>query len=299
MEYARTFSREFDVGERAALEIENRSGAVGVRGEETERARIEMVARLWAESDDEADDQIELIARNVRQDGERIIVRAPALARPSGFLGLLTRGPRIDYQITTPKDSRGQITNRSGPIEVTNIAGPLQIESRSGRTSVSHIGADTTITSRSGSVQAESIAGSLAVESRSGGVKVRGCKGDLTVASRSGSMQIEDIGGDARLNSRSGSVAIAEVGGALSLQSRSGSARYEGGVHGPFDLDLWSGSVRLAFDHDSVFFLDAETLSGAVRSDFSLRRSAGGSPQAEGPTVRVRTRFGSIHVVPR
>ncbi|MGB2694480.1 MAG: DUF4097 family beta strand repeat-containing protein [Dehalococcoidia bacterium] len=298
MEYLRTLTREFDVGERATLDIENRSGTIGVRGEETRQARIEVLARIWAESDDEADDQFELVARGIRQEDSRIIVRAPALLRPSGFLGLLTRGPRIDYQLTVPRESSGQLAQHSGPIEVTGVAGPLQIEARSGRVTVSQIGADTTIASRSGTVQAERIAGALVIDSRSGGVRVRGCKGSLSIESRSGSLQIEDVGGDTRLVSRSGSVSIADVGGALTLHTRSGAVRYAGGVHGAFDIDVTSGSVQLAFEPNSVFFLDAETHSGTVRSEFSLKKD-GSAPSDHGPTVRIRTHSGSIHIVPR
>jgi DUF4097 and DUF4098 domain-containing protein YvlB len=297
MEFLRTLTREFDVGERAVIDVENRSGHVSVRGEETTRARVEVLARLWAETDREADDQFELVERGVRQEGDRIVVRAPALLRPTGFLGLLTRGPRIDYQLTVPRATGGQITNRSGPTEATSISGPLRIESSSGRTSVSRIDKDTTIISRSGSVQADAIGGALVIESRSGSVRVRDCKGSLSIDSRSGTQQIEGVGGDARVHSRSGSLAIVDVGGALSVQSRSGAVRYEGGIRAPFDFDITSGSVQIALDPDSVFFLDAEAASGSARSEFTVR--SGDAAARDGPTLRVRTLSGSILIVPR
>lgn len=301
MEYLRTLTQEFDVGERAELQVENRSGTVSVRGEETQQVCIEVVARLWAEDEQEADDQADLIARGMRQEGPRVTVRAPSLLRPPGLLSLFGRGPRIDYQITTPQTTSARIASRSGRVDAANLAGPLEIDAKSGRVAVSDIGAGATIVSRSGTVQAEAIAGPLAIESRSGKVRVRGCGSDAQLRSRSGSVQVEEVRGALDIEGRSGSISVSDVLGGLSIKTRSGSVRYQGPVQGTFDIAVTSGAVLLAVDADSNFYLDAETMSGSVYSDMPLRRTpAGGPSSAEaGPTLRVRTRSGSIRIVPR
>jgi DUF4097 and DUF4098 domain-containing protein YvlB len=288
------------VGERAELRLENRSGTVVVRGEETRQARIEVVARIWAESDAEADDQLALIDKGIQHDGQRINVRAPALLRPTGLLFLFGRGPRIDYQIVVPHASEAWLASRSGRIEVARLTGPLNVEARSGRVAAADIASDTTIVSRSGSVETENIGGALSVESRSGGVKARRCAGNTTVISRSGTINLEDVRGTVRLDSRSGSITILGVGGGLHVRVQSGSIRYEGPVKDAFDIEAMSGSVLLAVDRDSVFLLDAEALSGTVTCDLPLRRSAPEGPSgAGGPQLRVRTHSGSIRIVPR
>ena len=297
MDYIRTFTREFDTGEPVDLVLENRAGAVSVRGEDTQRTRIEVVAHLWAETEDEADDQAELISRGIRRDGKRIVVRAPALLRPHPFL-FFARSPRIDYTITVPHRCSATITSRSGRVEVERIRGALEVNARSGRIAVQEIDGDARLISRSGSVQAESIAGSLLAESRSGSVRVGRCKGSAQVVARSGSVQVEDVGGNLEVQTRSGSTGIADAGGEVRVSAMSGSFRYEGPVRGSFDIDLMSGSAKLALDPDSVFFLDAETISGSVRSDLPVRGKASAPPK-DAPTVRVRTRSGSIVLAPR
>jgi hypothetical protein len=263
-------------------------------------ARIEVVARIWAETDAEADDQLDLVEKGIQQDGQRINVRAPALLRPTGLLFLFGRGPRIDYQVTLPRASDASLASRSGRVEVAGVAGPLNVEARSGRVAAADIGSDAMIVSRSGSVEAENIGGTLSVESRSGGVKARRCAGNATIISRSGSIHLEDIGGSVRLDSRSGSVTALGIGGGLHARARSGSIRYEGPVRDAFDIEAMSGSVLLAVDRDSVFLLDAEALSGMVSCDFPLRRPAReGAGGPTGPTLRVRTHSGSIRIVPR
>ena len=300
MEYIRTFTRELDVGQRSVLDIENRSGSITVSGGDTDQVRIEVVARLWAESDDDADDQLALITRGIKQDGERVTVRAPTLLRPGGLLGIFGRGPRIDYQLTTPRATRGQITNRSGRIEIEELEGPFALEARSGRVAVSRIDKDTTIVSRSGGVQVDSLRGSLSIESRSGLIKIQHCQGDVDIRSRSGSIQIEEVTGNLKLDCRSGSMTLLDIGGSVIAHTLSGSFRYYGAVCGPFDVSVVSGSVHLAVDPDSRFYLDAETLSGVVQSDLSLRGDQNaGAAQERGPTVHIRAHSGSIRVVPR
>ena len=296
MEFIRTFTQQFQVGERATLSFEGRSGAVSIHGEETDEVRIEVVARLWAESESEADDQAELIARGIRHEGERVTVRTPLLPRTGVFL-FFGRGPRVDYQLSVPQRTKAQLNARSGRVEIANIAGPLQIESRSGRISIREIGADTSVVCRSGHLEIEEIAGSLSIESRSGKIQLRGCTGDVQIDSRSGALQIENPGGDVRVQNRSGSITISDAAAGVTVASHSGAVRYRGAIRGPFDIQLASGAVTLAVDPNDHFFLDAETTSGIVRSDLPLRH--GGAGGGDGPTVRIRTRSGSIRIMPR
>ena len=279
MEFIRTLDVKFDVGDRTRLTLESQSGTVAVRGDGGRTVRVEVVARLWAEDDAEADDQAELIRRAIRHEGDKVTVRAPALLRPRPFLFFGHSRPRVDYQITVPTNTEVKIESRSGLIEVEAIAGPLRIDSRSGKVSVREVTSDVEIRSRSGAVHAESSGGSLDVESRSGSMRIKGC------------------GGDASLETRSGSLTIENGGGRLKAGIRSGSLKYDGGVHGSFDIDVTSGSVRLSLDPDSRFFLDAEAISGSVTSDLHLREDGiGGRPPKNAPKVRIRTVSGSIHI---
>jgi DUF4097 and DUF4098 domain-containing protein YvlB len=280
MEYLRTFSKTFEVREGTQLSIENRSGTITVRGEDTERVQVDVVARIWAESEDEADDQAEMVMHSVRQEDNRISIRAPALLRPAPLI-LFGRGPRIDYQVTVPRSTVADVSSHSGRVEIENIAGPIDVTARSGRVGLRDIAGDVRIVSRSGSVQAEAIGGTLGIESRSGGVRVSRCARDVTINARSGALHLEDVGGK------------------LKVESRSGAVRYEGAVHDSFDIEVRSGAIRLAVDPNSVFFLDAESAHGAVFSDLSMRKRGGTQPAKSGPTVRVRARSGAIQITSR
>ncbi len=281
MEFIRTFTKTFDLGDSARLTIENRSGTISIRGEDTDRVAVEVVARLWAEDEREADDQEELVRRAIRGEGTHVSIRAPSLPRPRPLF-FFGHGPRIDYQVTVPRKTAAEVTSRSGRVDVTNVAGPLQIEARSGRVALRDIGGKTRIVSRSGGIQVESIDGDLGIDSRSGTIRVERCKQDLTIQARSGSVQ------------------VADAAAGVKVELRNGSLRYEGAVRGMFGIKIQSGSVRLTLDADSRFFLDAESARGAVRSEMPVRSgSSGGRPPNDAPKVRIRTRSGSIHLLPR
>ena len=93
---------------------------------------------------------------------------------------------------------------------------------------------------------------------------------------------------------------LQDIGGAVTAHTSSGSFRYSGAVRGPFDVKVVSGSVHLAVDPESRFYLDAEAVSGTVQSDLSLRRDhEGGAAPERGPKVFIRTVSGTIRIVPR
>ena len=281
MEHIRTLTREFETGDRVELDVEGRSGTISIRGEETSRVRIEVVARLWADDELEADEQAELIARGMRHEGVRVSVRAPTLLRPHPLL-FFGRSPRIDYQISVPRRTSAQIKNRSGRCEIEHIEGPAEIDARSGRVLLRAVRGDVHIVSRSGSVQGESLGGVLDIESRSGSVRLVDCAGALTVRARSGSIQIEEAGADVHAHAFSGSV------------------RYDGDVRGSIEIEVESGSIKLSVNPDTPFFLDAESAHGSVRSDLPLRNSGGAKPDGDSsPHVRLRARSGSIYIGPR
>jgi DUF4097 and DUF4098 domain-containing protein YvlB len=234
--------------------------------------------------------------RNIRQEGRRVIVRTPDLTRPRSIFSF-GRGPRVDYQLTVPRATAVRISGRSGSIECAELDGNVDIQSRSGRVTMHEIKGAVAIASASGSVQVERIGGALSIDSRSGSVRVRECGGNAQIKARSGTLQVDEIGGDLQVDSRSGTAALSDVRGGLTLKSRSGSVRYEGGVGGPFDIDVMSGSVRLGLDRNSVFKLDASAVTGSITSDFPVRKSppSGAKPSAA-PSVRIRALSGSIHI---
>lgn len=309
MEYTRTATREFPVGEQLTLIIDSRSGNIVVDGRDVDQVTIEIVARLYEETAEAADAAMDRLLAGIQHNGERLLIHAPDLTRTHGWLGF-GRGPRIDYEIVAPRQTVCRITGRNGQVEVGGIAGPLDIDQRSGRVTVSGVEQDTRIDSRSGAVEVMDVGGSVTVAARSGRASVRTVGGDVTVTCHSGAVEVEavggrldarshsgrvtaaDVGGDAALFSQSGQVMLENGRGKTKLRTTSGPIGFRGAVLGDLEAQSTSGAIRLEVDPDSPFFVEAESVSGSVRSEIPPRRE--GPPAASAPRVRLRTVSGSI-----
>ena len=331
MEYVRTATTEYPIEGRLTLHVESRSGNTVVQGQDTDRVTVQIVARIMEETEDAADEIMDRILQGIRHHGDTLTVITPPLSQSPSPWALFGRGSRVDYTITVPHQTACRLTSRSGPIELARVAGPAQIEQRSGRVTVRAIGADVQIANRSGPTEAEDIQGSLSVESRSGKVTARNIGGDARIASHSGGVQVERVAGNAQVGAHSGSVHVERVSGALaaqslsgrvvaedvggdvridvksggatltgargksSLRTASGGLTFRGPVLADLDVVAASGGVRLEVDPIRPFFIDAETSSGSIHSDLPPRRD-GGPPPADAPKVRIRTASGGIRI---
>jgi hypothetical protein len=311
MEYIRTATLEYPTGAAVRLEYDGRAGNLLLEGADTDRMTVQIVAHVNEESAAAADAALQRIVDGIRHSGEVVAIRVPQL-ETAGPWFLFSRGVRVDYAITTPRRTACQIASRSGRVEVARIDGPVEISQRSGRTSVREISAGVQVAGRSGALEADAIGGNLSAEtasgrvtartiggdaqiqSASGGVRIEQVAGNLAVQSASGRVEAKEIGGNARLGSASGRLSLAHVGGAARLKSVSGAVRYQGAVRGETEIDTVSGGIDLEVDPRQVFYLDAETRSGSIRSDLTPRQ--GGAPPQGAPTVRLRSVSGSIHV---
>ena len=315
MEYIRTAEREFPVGDELKLEYEGRSGNIVVEGADTDRARVQIVAHISEESAEEADAALQRIVEGVRVEDGTLRITAPKIVA-SGFFFSFNRGMRIDYAVTVPRRTRARLASSSGRVEVARIAGPLDVAQKSGRTSARAIEGDTRILTKSGGTDLEEIGGNLVAQAHSGRVSVDRVAGGVKLTAHSGAVKLDRVGGNVEARTHSGRIEVTEVGGNVNLVSHSGRIRvaaprgsvrlhsisgaliYEGQVHGNVEIESTSGAIHFDVDPARPFFMDAETVTGSIRSDLPPRRGEGPPPEGA-PTVRLRTVSGAIRIGPR
>lgn len=296
MEHTRTISREFATGAKAVLHLEGRSGSVIVEGRESDVVVVEAVVRVWADLSSDADDAATLVERNMEQDAHRVIVRAPSLQpKKEKWVGLIGRGPRIDYHVRVPRNTAVRVLSRSGAVQIRSTEGLVHSEASSGRIDIQDVRGDVTVASRSGAVTLERIDGDVTAGVRSGRFRLMHISGSARIEARSGSIELDDIAGDVRLDARSGTVSIDAPGGKVWARTRAGAVRFKGRVQDDVDIEAHAGAIQFAVDPAYPFFLDAESHGGSVRSDLPPRRN-GAQPAAGGPKVRLRTRAGAIRI---
>jgi DUF4097 and DUF4098 domain-containing protein YvlB len=311
MEYIRTHILEFTTGPACRLAVKNPSGATVVEGGESDRVKIQVIAHLWQETAADADETMGRILRAIRHENGAVRIDIPPL-RSTGPWFFFGRGSRVDLQIEVPRHTAARVSGRSGRVEIARMEGPVEIDQRSGRTTVIGVGRDVRIHSRSGSIDVEDIGGGLTVRSRTGKVAARRVAGEVNIQSRTGAVQVEEAGGGVQVESRTGRIAIerargdvragtttgaivvSDAGARVHLEATTGAVRYRGAVCGDMEIRVTTGAITLEVDPERPFFLDAETVTGKISSDLQPRRE--GAPPAGAPSVRLRAVTGAIHI---
>ncbi len=296
MEHTRTITREFETGEKAVLHVESRSGAVLVESHALPRVHVEAVVHVWSDLTVEADEAASQVERGMEQDAHRVILRAPSLPQTEGWsLWAGKRGSRVDYTVRVPVRTAVRVLSKSGRVQIARTEGRVHIESGSGRCGVEDVTGDVAVNTRSGSLVINRVRGDVVAEARSGRIDVRAVTGKAMVQSRSGVTELRDIGGDLDVTAHTGSVLIDGAHAGVRARAHTGALRYRGKVEGDIDMKAHAGLILLAVDPERLFYIDAESEIGNVRSDLPPRRG-GGSANGTGPKVRLRTHTGAIRL---
>jgi hypothetical protein len=301
MQYYRTVEHTFEVDQGAELQVENRRGEILVTAEE--RDDIAFIGQLIVNADSERDgeERLDAIQLPITSSRSRVSIGPPSYDERTALsifgisLQVPRSGTRVDMQLRVPKHVRVRSMSRSGVSRINGLGGPLFVGSRSGRVELRDIEGDVTVDGRSGGIEVREVRGDVEIDNRSGKIEVEGVDGEVKVRTRSGTTSVQRVTGAVDVQSRSGRLRLEDIDGSVEARNYSGSVEYRGGIKSPMNIELASGSVRLAVPRDAAFWMDAETRAGSIRSELPVDYLK--EPEADAPTVRVRTLSGSIRVV--
>jgi hypothetical protein len=191
----------------------------------------------------------------------------------------------IDYEVTAPSNTMLSAESGSGDLKISNMTGTVKGHTGSGSIEADKLGAGSRLDTGSGSISASNLMGSATLSTGSGEIHAQlGAAGDVSAETGSGSIRLEN------------------VQGGLKAETGSGDIEISGQPTSPWKLETGSGGVTLKVGN-SHFNLDAQTGSGSVRSDspittrLSDKHHVTGTVNGGGPTVRVETGSGDIHIM--
>jgi DUF4097 and DUF4098 domain-containing protein YvlB len=177
----------------------------------------------------------------------------------------------VAYTVTAPAGTRVTITSISGNITVTDVTGDINANTISGDVRISRagrIGAAKTISGTVEIVETQSD-GPVAGSSVSGDVILRRVTARrLEAGSVSGNIKLEDLQCDR-----------------VSASTTSGSVWFGGTLarNGRYELNAFSGDIRIVLSGNTGFELEANSFSGDVRTDLPITRRGNSTTRGRGP----------------
>jgi len=301
-EYTRKIERTFSVGDSPLLKIANRRGALTVRGSDRSDIAFSGELRVDAGSRDEAEERFDAIELPIEQNDDTIEIGPPEFAETEtinifGFsIPASWKGPRIDMVVEVPRTCRVQADQRTGSVRIEGLTADLRVSTRTGRIRIADIEGEIEVEARTGAVELHSVKGAVRVETRTGRVEVEDVTGDCTLSTRTGAVQARDITGVLQCRTRTGAIRAVNCDGPFSLETTTGVVEYRGDITGDGTIDVRTGRITLAVQRGASFYIDASTERGSVQSELDVNDVT--EPKEGAPKVRLRSRTGSIRIVP-
>jgi Toastrack DUF4097 len=175
----------------------------------------------------------------------------------------------LHFDVTVPSQTRLSVKTGGGSVKVSSLEGEQNLGTSGG------------------SINALDVHGNVVARTSGGGI---------TVNSLDGSLEARTIGGSIHIEGLTGRVSAHTSGGSIRATLARGNS--QGG-----QLETSGGSIRVSLDPTANLNLDASTSGGSVSTDLPVRvqgtishSSLHGSIGSGGPTLRLHTSGGSIHI---
>lgn len=261
-----SFERTVDVAPGATLDVTTVRGKVLVQVHEARQIRIEGAVTVRPSAGfTTAGDPMALAKRvaerpNIENAGNVVRLRPPS---DPAELRALT----VSYDVWVPRDVRVAIKSDSGAIDVSGVAGGLRVITESSAITLRGLGGDLDARTQSGAIRASFAGpGSASVETGSSAIQLEGLSGRLTVRTQSGRVELR------------------------------------GAPTAEWDVTTGSSVIEAAFPPSAKFTLEATSRSSDVHVNgvevdgSSVKGRVAGTVGGGGPTVRLATRSGQVHV---
>jgi DUF4097 and DUF4098 domain-containing protein YvlB len=262
---------EFAVDGPVRLRLSVPAGRIDVRHGDDDRVEIELVP---LRNDDTTLTALDRARVEAVQRGGHHEIRVAIPKREGGLLSL-GRQPSIAVEARCPAGCDIDIDSSSTDVDLSADCGTVTMKTASGDLTAARVAA-------------------LSVTSASGDVEVDAVERDLSVKTASGDIDARGVGGIVAVNSVSGDVHLGRADGTVTIGTVSGDAAIDALSGGGLRANAVSGDIVVGVAQGLRLWIDAQSVSGSMRSDLELGEGAGG----EGDTVelRIRTVSGDVHI---
>jgi hypothetical protein len=297
------FERAIPVTPGATLDVTTIRGKVAVRSVEGREIQVDgtVTVRAGVGGINIPQNALELaqrVADHPRIDVANNVVR---LRPPLDAEEL--RAVTVSYEIRVPRDTRVLIGTDSGAVTVDDLSAALSVSTQSSAIALSGISGATEVKTGSGDVTLDRMAGGLRVATQSSAITARGLSGALAARTQSGAVRASFAGpGSAEVETGSSAIQIDGLRGGLSARTQSGRIEVRGNPTAEWDVTTGSSLIDISVDPASRFTLEATSRSSSVKlvgvavDGFTAKERVSGKVGGGGPTVRLASRSGQIHI---
>ncbi|MBA2301341.1 MAG: DUF4097 family beta strand repeat protein [Acidobacteria bacterium] len=278
-EQTEKISRTLKIGANGELDISNLSGDIIVTRGGGDDVRIDALKVARGRTVEDAREMLSYVTLDFTERGSRAEVKTVYRNHEERSRTHRSLNVSVQYAVTAPEHVRISARSLSGNIQVTGIKGDLNLVSLSGNVSISQGARVMLAKSTSGEVEIMDLRSEVPLEAHttSGGVVIR--------QSRAPRME---------LNSVSGNLIVTDVDcPRIEAQTLSGNVELNSPLskNGRYELTSHSGEIRIKPSGNTGFELDANSFSGNIQSDLTLKeqRQGGADDSRRGQGGRTRT----------
>ncbi len=218
------------------------------------------------------------------------------------------------------------VVSNGGAVHLTNVQGTVVVEKSGGSTSVRQVKGSVQVSGSGGDVEITNVSGPVTVtgeftglvrfEQLSQGLQFTSSRTHLTARSiagklemQMGSLEASDIAGPLEVSTSHKDINITAFKQALTISDSGGNIILQAAppLSGPIVVNSSNGDIELALPPSSGFVVNAASENGQVDSDFQAAslvvHSQGNKPSIEGtyghggPTIRLFTTYGTVHLI--
>ena len=192
-----------------------------------------------------------------------------------------------------------------GTVHISGVQGDVRLSGKGDDVNISDVKGEAVIDGEFfGPIRMSSVAKGARLTSKRTDLTVTALPGTLELDS--GDLHIENSPGDVSVSTKKNDVVIQDISGSIHIDNQDGDieVRFSQPPRQPLDITDGSGDVSVTFPAKANFQIDAESESGDVDSEFagiSTRKDGNrsileGQTSGHGPSIRIRTTYGDIHV---
>jgi Putative adhesin len=281
--------RTFATTGAVRLAIENNVGLIVITTAETTESTVSLQPDTVAE-----EELVERATVECRSGGgyDTISVRIPRTHSLN-----FRRRNGVTVRIGAPFGTDVNIKSGSADIELNGTLGDITVKSGSGDVTVDAATGDVNVATASSDLSIETVRGRLHYYSASGDLRADRIEGGAKVSTANGDIEIGTVFQRLEARNTSGDLRLGEVLGDTSIVAVSGDVRVLSYGAGGMHVRSVSGDVTVGIPTGISFEVDAESVSGEVRSEIPVHDSLGvpgGQPEV---SLTVRSVSGDVLVM--